>query len=1217
MTALMMLAAAFATAASVPFAAEVTAERFPDADTVVLEEYERVRYNPDGTSETFEECVSKILTEQGRRGESSQSLEYSKRYGEAEISYVAKVAADGSESPIDISKTIKEATDNGSMTSNIYDPLDRKITATVPGLKVGDVLKVRTRRKVLKPRCRGKFADISVMEWDRPILRSVYEVTAPRELPLRKIAIRHALGNVVTNFTEKSDGTLVYSFVATNSPQAFPEPDMPPLYTQVQGVRVSTASSWQELSSWYWELCAPHLAKTNAAMRAKVDALAAANADRTQLMRALFRFVSQEVRYMGLTLEDASPGYSPHDVDITFDNRYGVCRDKAALLVAMLRMAGFRAFPVLIHVGAKQDPEVPQPFFNHAIVAIEAESGIPPTVSKYVLMDPTNENTKDVFPSYLCDKSFLVCRAEGENLMTSPVPPPELNQLSVATSARLSKDGSMFVESKITMNGINDTVYRGGLVRRTPEERVRLFESIAKAVNPSAELVKCEMRPKDMRNTEAMLEIDLAVKFGETLLKGRTTDELSVPFFSKALGMVNFLLRGNTSLAERRYPLAIETTTRVCEKVTVELGEAVGEIKKLPDDISVDGGRRFSRSFRIENGALVAVRSFTIDAVEFDPQAYVKLREDIKAIEKAERTRPVFRKNVLADADERTIDLVSETWTSGAEAKSWVTTNSVVKEILTYKGKKSASELKFSYNPTWEKVELVYAVVSNRDGRVSKVTAREMNVMDAGWVSSAPRYPASKLLVVNLPSVEIGSVISYRTVRTVTDAPVAAYFRRCLDSHRPCERMFLRFNEWTREVRRPRILPREVSQPEDALWRDCVTISSNVFETVDLKITSNLEPPEGISGLKAIRDWMAKYVRIAGPGLYSLRLDDQLTDPAVVLRERYASRLDYIRTLVALLRADGISAGVVFAADNADDDEELRRRDKGEFPHVAEFAHPLARVTVREGGFMGLFASEKIYFIGTENEYAELGASAWEGCDYYDPESGEFGVVSVPESALVDSTVERSEYTVREDGSVDLDVVNEIRGSGVAGFRKRYAEMLPEERSRHYQSILGRISQAATATREFETDVSSYPATSRFSCYIPGFATISGDAVSITLPPLASSLKPLTGAVRETPVAVGGADSEAEEIVIRFPEGYTKVEHLPQAMVFADPHDSAKVWMETAVSHLLKDGKLEVKIVRRVLAHPGSWYSPEYFELLKDYSRIDRSTANRTISVRR
>ena len=47
-----------------------------------------------------------------------------------------KYNPDGTERQIDVSKTTKESTDNSSMSANIYDPLDRKITCTIPGLKV-------------------------------------------------------------------------------------------------------------------------------------------------------------------------------------------------------------------------------------------------------------------------------------------------------------------------------------------------------------------------------------------------------------------------------------------------------------------------------------------------------------------------------------------------------------------------------------------------------------------------------------------------------------------------------------------------------------------------------------------------------------------------------------------------------------------------------------------------------------------------------------------------------------------------------------------------------------------------------------------------------------------------------------------------------------------------------------------------------------------------
>ena len=489
---------------------DVTSARFPDADVVTVDEIEKVRYNPDGTYEQTDECWTKILTEKGRRSESSMSLDYSKRYGEARILFVKAIGVDGVEREIDVSKTTKESTDNSSMASNIYDPLDRVITCTIPGLKIGETLHVKTMRKATQPRCKDKWADLSVMEWSHPIVKSTYEVTAPASRPLKRIAIRNPLGNVITNVTKLADGSLVHTFTATNSAQAFSEPDMPPMYTQIQNIRVSTAADWPEISRWYWDLCAPHLAKTNAAMVKKVAELRSSgvaklsessgsttsqplNPETSQLMRSIFKFVSQEVRYMGLTMDDTSPGYAPHDVDITFDNRYGVCRDKAGLLVAMLRLAGFRAFPVLIHVGAKLDPEVPQPFFNHAIVAVESlnvskfeslkvggtfKPSNPQTFKHYILMDPTNENTKDLFPSYLCNNSYLVCRPEGENLATSPVPPPEENDLEIESSATLARDGSMFFETAIALGGINDTMYRGALVKRTPEERVKTFERI-------------------------------------------------------------------------------------------------------------------------------------------------------------------------------------------------------------------------------------------------------------------------------------------------------------------------------------------------------------------------------------------------------------------------------------------------------------------------------------------------------------------------------------------------------------------------------------------------------------------------------------------------------------------------------------------------------------------------------------------------------------------
>ena len=1194
--------------AAVAAAADVTTGRFPDADAVLVEDVTRIAYRPDGTFIETCESRTKVLTEKGRREERTIRLDYSKRYGEASVDSVVVVGTNGVSRRIDVAANSKEATNNGLMAENIYDPLDRQIVCQIPDLEVGETVCVKTTRRGLKPRCRDQWSGLELLEATCPILDARVEIVAPKERPLKKIAIRHPLGNVTRGFASLRNGDMEYIFTATNSPQAFPEPDMPPLYTQVQNLRVSTAADWPEISRWYWDLCAPHLAKTNAAMVAKAKELGS--------VRAIFKFVSQEIRYMGLTMEDTSPGYAPHDVDVTFDNRYGVCRDKAGLLVAMLRLAGFDAFPVLINVGAKLDPEVPQPFFNHAIAAVDRGG------RDYVLMDPTNENTKDLFPAYESDKSYLVCRPEGDALRTSPTPDPAHNALRVTSRGVLAKDGSLALDCDIRFDGANDTLYRAAFVRWTPEDRVKFFERAFKRLSPGAELVRCDVQPRDMRDTESPVRATVSARLPEMLLRGETRETLAVPFASKTLGLANFLLEGNTSLATRKYPLVLETTAMLDETVEIDLGGSVGEVLELPDAAAVGLAPRASRraldyvrSFSVSNGVLKAARRMSVAKVELAPEEYGDLREDVKRVEATERKNPVFRVDPLAEADVRWIEQSSEI--DVASDTAWTVTNRVVKEVLTYKGRKSAAEIELTFNPCVEKLEVVSAVVSNRDGRVTAVAPREMNVMDCGWAARAPRYPASKILVVNLPAVEIGSVISYVTARTVTNAPAAFYGAFGFDSTEPLGRRYVRVNGWSREVVGPKRVPREPGQPAAWLWRDRLVVSSNRFAKIDLKVEPFVSPLVAAGSVRAVRDWMAKNVKVAGPGLYEVSLAAQLTPPETVLRERYATRLDYVRTLAALLRGAGFEADVVLAADNADEPAALRERDKFEKPNVRAFDEALCRVRVRKGGFLGFGGETQEIFVGTESQYAPLGTSGFAGSDYFDPATGEFGVVTVPDGKFLDCEGETAVYRVREDGAVDLDVKKETWGSGVEAFRKTYSEILPEDRSRLYQSILGDLSQAATATGELETDVEGYPATCAFKCYIPDFATVEGDAITLRLPNLLSKLPTFTGRDRWTPFVVGAADREFEDVTVRFPEGYVVAEHLPESFSFADPSDPKSTWLVSRVKARVVDGALEVKVRRDVSPRVLTWHAADAIELERERSRRASSRANSTIVVRK
>lgn len=1257
-----MFAVLAAVSLAVPFSrgeadySDVTSERFPDADVVLVDSFDDVVYNPDGTYVRTNNQTLKILTEKGRRDESEISMSYSARYGKMAILSVTVTSPDGTKREVDVSATTKETTDNSSASENIYDPMHRKVVCVVPGVKVGDLLSYTTRSEVFASRIKDQWADVEVMEWGCPMLNVVCRVKSPPERPLKTVALRNPLGNVSYAEEKLEDGSIVRTWTAKNSPQMFPEPDMPPQYTQVQNLRTSTAADWREISRWYWEISLPHLEKANANITnkvyeivesVKVESQRSANSSdlgpsdlQPAILRAIYKWVAQEVRYMGLTMEDASPGYSPHDVDITFENRYGVCRDKAALLVAMLRIAGFEAYPVLIHAGAKMDPEVPMPYFNHAIAAVAtrpdiaelAEQGIR-NEKKYILMDPTDESSRDLLPAYLSDRSYLVATPEGEPLLTSPIPQAESNAVRINSTGILGEDGSMILESRMAMSGINDNVYRQALLRRKKEARRKLFERLLTSLSSGAELIDLDISPDNLQDTTKPIEIHLTARLPETLIKGETRYEFAVPLLSRLVGSANWILDGKTSLDTRKYPLVIDSTAMVEEELTVDLNGAVGKALKLPRDVDIDGAYSWKRKTTVEDDTLTMKRRFAVNAVEFSPAAYLEVRERIKEVEAAERERAVFAKNRFAGANAHVHLDREDVWV--ASPRDWVVTNSVIERVLTYDGKKKLSELKFEFNPTWKDIEIVSAVVSNKDGKVSVISPHEINAFDCAWAASAPRYPASKNLVVNLPSVEVGSVISYVTATKIFDAPAEFYGAWDFEAIEPTDEIVININGCTKTVGLPKVVSAEPMTADGDLWRDRMIVSSNDFavaakrlrpavDVKKLKWRGEGEAPWGETML-SIRDWMAKNIRVAGPGLYEVPLAAQMTDPAKVIEERYGCRLDYIRTMCALMKGAGFDADIVFAANDAGTAEVLRERDMTEKPNVRAFAFPLCRVKERKGGFLWWGGTTTTYFFGTENEYSQLGTTAFNDANFFDPEDESFGKVVTaaadPEvecaECLADSSVVEYNIYVRDNGAADVDYEATTYGAAVASFRKKYSEMLPEERDRHYQELLGAISQGASATKELETDITGYPAKLRFSAFVPNLAVVSGDMISICVPEFYEQLFPIVGGKRENPIGLSAADESVIIVHVVFPEGYAEFEHIPDEYSFADPTTGDEWYSHTVKTGKTSDGRPEATIVRVQLKRPYAFLPANYSAMLRDWSRIGSSRSGRTISVRK
>ena len=85
--------------------------------------------------------------------------------------------------------------------------------------------------------------------------------------------------------------------------------------------------------------------------------------------------------------------------------------------------------------------------------------------------------------------------------------------------------------------------------------------------------MECVVEPADVRDTSLPLKVEIVAKLPEMTLKGESRVELSVPFATRVLGLVGMMVRDNTALEKRKYPLVLDCTAGVFEDVELDLGQ--------------------------------------------------------------------------------------------------------------------------------------------------------------------------------------------------------------------------------------------------------------------------------------------------------------------------------------------------------------------------------------------------------------------------------------------------------------------------------------------------------------------------------------------------------------------------------------------------------------------------------------------------------------------
>lgn len=1190
--------------------AMVDREKYPDANAVVLEYAMSTRYKADGTYLQVADSAIKILTEKGVEEFRVVSSWYNRSYSRAKIPLVQLIKPDGTRINVDLKHNTSEMSENSDMAANIYDPQSRVIKVTVPGLAPGDILRCICVDETTRPRIPDSFSDLILFENENPIIHLAVTINAPESLPLNSIAVKDRQGAGLKHEVRRLNNRIVYTWEAADIPQYFSEPKMPPAAAYLQRLLVSTFKDWQEVSRWYWKLCEPHL-KTTAAIEQEVRRLTQSCRDDREKAVAIFNFVSQKIRYMGVIAEDTAPGYEPHDVAKTFDDRAGVCRDKAALLVAMLRCAGLESFPVLIHTSAKRDPEVPMPYFNHAITAVrDRESGA------ITLMDPTNETTRDLLPSYLSDRSYLLATPEGDPLRTSPVQPAGNNLVEIRTSGELSGDGKLSIMSELVFNGINDNAYRMLMLNTPPADRRQFFEKLLRQRLPGCRINSIALAPADLQDMSRPFSVVLTAEAPEYLNDGGGDGNyatMRIPRLAGLFGMINFIFRDAT-LARRRFPYDTRFTCGTREEITLRLPDtlvpaAIPQYRSHDDELML-----WQRRIGITSGALFFASAYSSRQVQYAPEQYGRVKEALRDFEAADRKQVVFRKIAPpaaksgddggdGDGDPETPDAVIRNHQVTIELKddhNWEYEELARIQVMSYNGVKENSDMSWEYNPLWDEIEILEARVIN-DGDVREIPAGMIHRMDADWAAAAPRYPAGKILVVNFPGVQPGSVIEYRLRRTMRNRPFFA-FEGVLRSIYPADhigyalmlpgsmkdakpdfhpggmlalvpkkdrpavnasrerlddgRMLYRWE--IANARRIRVedamAPLNTFAPAIAFsrgnWRDYAAqirdavapllAADPAIASQAVALTANAADEE--EKLVRIRDFIEQNIRRSAPDFCELPLD-ALTAPAVTLRDGYGNSADVALLYCAILRAAGFDKAELYLASALESPEMQELAAK--YPTLRLFSKWLVRVQTASGNTV---------WLNDQSQYGQFGTCKYDHALLLRLKNGDLETLRLPPE-FSNFTREKQEIRLDDDGNATVTVTTYVQGSQFGELKRHYAQMTAEQRRRHYQKLVADYSQnARPVTEDLRTDFIRYPGEISYTIQVDHFAQADGQFCYFTMNnPAATALGDARAQKRENPLYWSAFRQSEREIAITMPPSYRQPLLMPRKFSWRSP----------------------------------------------------------------
>lgn len=588
-------------------AAAGTAKEYPGASQLVVFDRTEVRVEDSGLSHVDREVLYKVLDREGAKELQALTFGYDPLSAFVAVKAMKVLRAGGAVEDVPLSAV----RDYPAPARAIYWGA-REIIAPAGRLEPGDGVWVKTYQKgftyaLLRddaaaaederyvPPMRGHFYDIVLFYSQVPVRVKSYKLRLPAAKKLQFEMYNgqarhyvHLLGEQTEYFWEVKD---IQPFRR--------EADMVDPSDVAPKLLLSTAPDWQAKALWFHKVNEDYGSFAfDDEIKAKTDEIVRGARDDWEKISRLTHWVAEEIRYSGISMGPGE-GYTLHKGTMNFRDRCGVCKDKAGMLVTMLRAAGFESYPAMTMAGSRID-RIPADQFNHSVTVVKVDGG-------WHLLDPTwVPGVRELWSSAEQQQEYLMGIPEGSDLMTTPVSPPENHYLRYRLDSAVDGDGRLKGRVRIEAEGQSDSNLRRLFTRFPLHRWSAALQGEFFQLHPQARVTGLVFPdPNDISRPMAIefhLEIPGYLKKGERTALVRPLSA-SLPF-QAVLGFI----RLNTGLEKRQFSFRLRSSQRVELRETMKL-PAAWRVQAPPSLQQVSGsGAEFSGAFRTAGGLDIRAR---------------------------------------------------------------------------------------------------------------------------------------------------------------------------------------------------------------------------------------------------------------------------------------------------------------------------------------------------------------------------------------------------------------------------------------------------------------------------------------------------------------------------------------------------------------------------------------------------------------------------------